>query len=192
MNTGNFKKNLSLPIMAGLFFLGTISFTALAKDKVTRDINSTIQSDCSARSVQDLYGTYRLTHLERFGGGLTSLEEAKKNLGKSLELKPNQFRDLNIRIKDPSYKIHCTKVSGSEGDVQPRTSLLFYGFGGKRHQIQTLNVSNKKKDDYPFSYEIVLKNYKFEIWSMNDGFFYEYTKSKETTITPERKADAGG
>ncbi|MCL1122984.1 hypothetical protein [Shewanella surugensis] len=119
------------------------------------------------------YGHYEVVDIERYSGGLTTIEQAKQRIGDKITICPTIFSDFVSNIKPPVYKMEVEKVEKEEGVVPPKNSV-FYGFMPERDFIHYIEVFKTIDAKYFYTrYEVIGQN---KLMKSFDGFFYKVDK----------------
>lgn len=129
--------------------------------------------ECSIKSVGDLYSKYVVVDALRYGGGLTTEEQAKNHIGSEMLFLKHNFLVRDISISNPKYKLVCEGHS-KEGDVPDKRRSYFYGFNASRQFTRVLDVYDPSDSTgYPYlNFEIV----DGQIWELYDGWLYKMEK----------------
>ncbi|WP_299492740.1 hypothetical protein [uncultured Shewanella sp.] len=123
--------------------------------------------------INNYYGHYKVVDVQRYRGGLTTVEQAKQHIGDKIILCPTVFSDFISQIKPPIYKVVIEKVEKEEGVVPPKNSV-FYGFMPERDFIHYIEVFEKSDiKNFYTRYEVIGQNKLMESY---DGFFYKMDK----------------
>jgi hypothetical protein len=142
-------------------------------------------------SLEALYGEYFVANVERYRGGLTSSEEALKQVDTLVTLKESDFSFWDgTNYENPVYEIEDHPVSRGEGNVPSSDERFgsFYGYGHERDNIRTINVYSKESSKSPYMFEMV----EDELWMFLDGWFYrlERASSEGGPLSFNKKTDA--
>ncbi|QNI01816.1 hypothetical protein HXW73_02050 [Halomonas sp. SH5A2] len=141
--------------------------------------------------LEKLYGVYEVADIERYRGGLTSREEAFKQLDRLVKVKKGEFLfwDGNI-YENPIYEIKGHSVLNMEGDVPSASEKFgnFFGYGQEREKIRTLSVYSQEPNEPPYMFEVVEGN----LWMFLDGWFYrlERIPSDDSALSFSKNADS--
>lgn len=130
-------------------------------------------------------GTYTIASVDKYGGGLSSAEQARARVGQSVVLSREAFKSTwdDTEVANPVYTISCFAVARKEGEV-PSTHWgahwsNFYGFAPERKMIAVLEIrgagNNGKAPDY--WYEIVPTDNGVQLWNLYDGWLYRMDKA---------------
>ncbi|WGI24854.1 hypothetical protein QEN58_16215 [Halomonas alkaliantarctica] len=139
--------------------------------------------------LESLYGTYEVANTERYRGGLTSREEALKQLDTLVIVRKNEFSFWNgVFYENPIYEIKDYPVLNLEGEVPSATQRFgdFYGYGQERENIRTLSVYSQEPNEPPYIFEVVEGN----LWMFLDGWFYtlERVSSDDSVLSFSKNA----
>lgn len=135
---------------------------------------------CGVESVSTFLGTYRVASVKRIGGGITSGQEAEKQVGQEIAVTPEKFSTARgTSITKPRYALSCYPAIPKEGDV-PKTVWgahwsNFYGAGLERTIIVVLEVHDPAdSSEVPtYWFEVVFSNGAWQLWDSNDGWLYQ-------------------
>ncbi|MDN5869621.1 MAG: hypothetical protein L0H73_02700 [Nitrococcus sp.] len=123
-------------------------------------------------------GKYKVIAAEKYGGGLTSKEEAERQFGAVMVTLASNAVSVggNKTIVDPNYRVSCEPVL-EQGEVVPRGQRHsnFYGFATERKVIAVLQVQDPRDEDPTpyYEFELVTVNGEYEMWYMSDGWLYQ-------------------
>ncbi|MFB9866085.1 hypothetical protein [Vreelandella sulfidaeris] len=139
---------------------------------------STINADVVEKNetLERLYGIYVVSNVERYRGGLTSSEDAFKQVNTLVAVKESEFSFWDGTIyENPIYEMEDHLVSNDEGVVPSSAERFgdFYGYGHERDNIKTLNVYSKESSEFPYIFEVV----EDELWMFLDGWFYRLERT---------------
>lgn len=140
--------------------------------------------------LEDLSGVYEVANVERYRGGLTSREEAFKQLDKIVSVKKNEFSFWDGTVyENPIYETKDHSVLNLEGNVPSASEKLgnFFGYGQERENIRTLNVYSQEPHQPPYMFEIV----EGSLWMFLDGWFYRLEKisSDDSVLSCSKNAE---
>lgn len=127
-------------------------------------------------TLERLYGVYVVSNIERYRGGLTSSEDAFKQLNTLVALKENAFSFGDETVfENPIYAIEDHSVTDQEGVVPSSTERFgnFYGYGQDRENIRTLSVYSNEPNETPYIFEVVQD----KLWLFLDGWFYRLERT---------------
>ncbi|MDN5848516.1 MAG: hypothetical protein L0H63_02610 [Nitrococcus sp.] len=130
------------------------------------------------KDVASLMGKYKIIATEKYGGGLTSQDQAVQQFGQVMVTLASNRVSVggNKPIADPNYRVTCQPVL-EEGEVVPRGQRLsnFYGFGTDRKVIAVLQVQDSSDEGSTpyYEFELVTVNGEYEMWYMSDGWLYK-------------------
>lgn len=139
--------------------------------------------------LENLYGVYEVANIERYRGGLTSREEAFKQLGRLVTVKKNEFSFWDGDIyENPIYEIKDHSVLNLEGNVPSASEKFgnFFGYGQEREKVRTLSVYSQEPNEPPYIFEVVAGN----LWMFLDGWFYtlERVSSDDSVLSFSKNA----
>lgn len=142
-------------------------------------------------ALEELFGTYYVSRVERYRGGLTSSEDAFNQLEAGVELKESEFSFWDGTVyENPIYEIEDHPLNRNEGNVPSSSEKFgnFYGYGSERENVRTLNVYNRGTDVAPYVFEVV----EDKLWMFLDGWFYrlERTSSEDGPLSFNKNAGA--
>lgn len=121
----------------------------------------------------EFHGVYRITSVERYRGGLTSDETARKLIGSSAVIAIDKFMYREKDIANPTYSIECVPAFLGEGNVDSRGLSNFYGFLTDREEICLLRVSDS---DGKFIWEFEIIDSEI-LWDLYDGWIFKLEKT---------------
>lgn len=130
------------------------------------DDNKT-RSSCAEISLNDLYSSYKIFDVVKYGGGLTTESLAKDRIGKKVIVERETFKVRDFVISNPSYELACYLLP-NEGEVAVNRWSNFYGVGSNRTSIKVLHVYDVT-DEPSINLELV----NGQLWEMYDGWIYK-------------------
>lgn len=141
--------------------------------------------------LNSLYGVYEVAHIERYRGGLTSREEAFKQLDTLVKVEKSEFSFWDGTVyENPIYEIKEHSVLNLEGTVPSPSEKFgnFYGYGQEREKIRTLSVYSQEPNNPPYMFEVVEDS----LWMFLDGWFYrlERISSDDSVLSFNKNADS--
>ncbi len=128
------------------------------------------RSSCAEISLNDLYSSYKIFDVVKYGGGLTTEASAKDRIGKEVVVEHETFKVRDFVISNPSYELDCYPLP-KEGEVSVNRWSNFYGFGSNRTSIKVLHVYDE--DDVADEPSINLELVNGQLWEMYDGWIYK-------------------
>lgn len=128
------------------------------------------RSSCTEISLNDLYSSYEIFDVVKYGGGLTTESSAKGRLGKKAIVERDTLQIRDLVISNPSYELTCYPLP-SEGEVDVNRWSNFYGFGSNRASIKVLHVYDE--DDVAGEPSVNLELVNGQLWEMYDGWIYK-------------------
>lgn len=150
-----------------MFSMVAVSCSAAEKD-------NSVKSSCSDLSLEQLYSSYEVFDVVKYGGGITSEETAKQWAGTSVTVEKVQFQIRDFVISNPSYKLKCYDLP-KEGEVPVNRWSSFYGFGLDRYSNEVLEVFDE--GDAPDEPSIKFEILNGQLWEMYDGWLYKMKPS---------------
>lgn len=151
------------------------------------EANDDVAASCNPEGDTAGYmGIYEIVSADRYGGSLSSENEARGRIGQKVELLPESFESAwnKASIPNPQYATSCYPVSREEGEVAAvhwgGHWSNFYGFGADREVVSVLEIHdpNDTGREPGYWYEIVPVNGKVQLWNMYDGWLYKMTKTR--------------
>ncbi len=136
---------------------------------------STTCSDATPPSMADVMGRYVVQSVERYRGGFTTPDEARKRIGEEVMVTGGQFRVDGKETSGPRYAIECHDVSHVEGEVpttRQRLLSTFYGHGTDRKVVWELSVEDAGTGDYLAAFEVLPGADAVQLWRLYDGWLY--------------------
>lgn len=120
-------------------------------------------------TLDDVYGEYEVERFKKYGGGVTSDEDARKLLGSKVVVRKDVFRTTDWDIENPIYKLEKIEFKG-EGNVLPRDLSVFYGLENDKDYVLVLKVfSSDDPSEWVERYEVIKPG---ELLYMFDGRFF--------------------
>ncbi|KNC65573.1 hypothetical protein [Pseudoalteromonas ardens] len=89
--------------------------------------------------ITPLLGKYKVESIERYGGGLTTKQQAWKRVGSDATLSNEVICILDIKIVNPIFKF-VEYPKSLEGNIPEIKLSNFYGIGLNRQKIKVLSV----------------------------------------------------
>lgn len=131
------------------------------------------EAACTGHSLDEYLGTYRVSEVEQFRGGLTGEAAARDRIGDEVVIAKDRVSSEFYSSADPYYAISCHPVKAESGEVSNKRWSNFYGLGLDRSSIDVLEVYSPSDEDGEPSYyfEIV----EGALWELFDGWKYELT-----------------
>jgi hypothetical protein len=149
---------------------------ACADAKDTNNKNSNIKSNQATfdfSKISNFYGVWIITNVERYGGGLTTEEQAKSYIKKIITISKNSYVSVISSVSNPIYKYRKINNKLPEGVVPQDKTSSFYGYKMERDVIHLLEVYDK--DGLFESFEVISQN---ELLIMFDGWFLFLSRKK--------------
>ncbi|WP_036131390.1 hypothetical protein [Marinobacter nitratireducens] len=125
---------------------------------------------CSGHALGDIYSSYVVFDIVKYGGGLTTESSAQEHIGEPVLVYPNKFQVRDFVISNPSYELECYPVP-EEGEIDVNRWSNFYGFGLDRTSINVLHVYDEGDAVGEASINLELVN--GQLWEMYDGWIYK-------------------
>lgn len=150
-----------------LLFLCVFSFSVAACTKPS--------AEGISMNIEKLYGAYKITGIQKYGGSLTSDKEANKQIGSKIIIRKKQFISQEFNIKQPVYTLNKIDFE-REGNILSKEYSVFYGFDNAQKYLTTLSVFDPTDtSDWVERYEIIGQG---KLLYMLDGRLYFLTLEK--------------
>jgi hypothetical protein len=160
-------KRISLSLILLIMLFYNLSCTD-AKDKNDGNANSkSNQAEFDYSKISNFYGVWIVTNVERYRGGLTTEEEAKSYIQKTITISKDKYIAFISSLSNPIYKYRKINNKLPEGVVSQDKTSSFYGYKMERDIIHLYEVYDK--DELYADFEAISPN---ELLFMFDGWFF--------------------
>ena len=138
---------------------------ANSRSTTERPVN--VAADSPAR----ILGTWTITKVQKYRGGLTSEQEANALVGKRMEVGRERFVFPGSDVQNPKYAFRRVDNRPEEGVVPSEQTSSFFGYRTDREFVDVVDVSDAEG---PYcSFELIETNV---LLFPDDGWFYFATR----------------
>ncbi|RMF17217.1 MAG: hypothetical protein D6758_06725 [Gammaproteobacteria bacterium] len=120
-------------------------------------------SACSAsENSSAIRGIYQVESYGVYRGGLTTEEDARKQVGDRAIICPDTFRYAELSVQDPHYQTRVLVPDDEEGVTSPplKKTTWFWGIHPERKSVRLLDVKSHKQAQFPsVSFEVLDQNH---------------------------------
>lgn len=94
----------------------------------------------SVSSIDELYGVWVISNIEKYRGGITTEIEASSLINKEVIISKSKFNFAGDNIYNPKYKYSHIVTVPEEGVVLDVKTTAFYGYKDEREYVDLFSV----------------------------------------------------